>query len=358
MVLILVLINISILAQNIEKEIQFSKQQILPFYWFKKKEHTAYFQGNKKKENYFEGWYFKMVSKNGAAILSVIPGISLPKEGEKPHAFIQIINGLTAETYYYTFSIEEFYFSKKAFAVRIGDNYFSEKQLILNIEKGDSSVNGSVIMTNQIPYAYKKRKPAIMGWYRFVPFMECYHGVVSLNHQLSGRIILYNKVHDFSEGKGYIEKDWGTSMPKAWIWLQSNTFTNINSSLMLSVADIPWLGKSFTGFLGFFYTNNRVYRFATYANSELNILPSTDNTLTIEIQNTKERFVLEIKNGNAGILKAPVAGSMDRRIAESVDAKLKITMFNEDNEIILIDSSEIAGLEAVGDIRSLITKIK
>ena len=48
-----------------------------------------------------------------------------------------------------------------------------------------------------------------MGWYRFVPFMECFHGVVSLNHELEGDFLIENQVFSFDGGKGYIEKDWG-----------------------------------------------------------------------------------------------------------------------------------------------------
>ncbi len=46
-----------------------------------------------------------------------------------------------------------------------------------------------------------------MGWYRFLPFMECYHGVISLTHNLKGKIIVDNKIFAFENGKGYIEKD-------------------------------------------------------------------------------------------------------------------------------------------------------
>ena len=48
----------------------------------------------------------------------------------------------------------------------------------------------------------------IMGWYYKLPFMECYHGVVSLNHDLKGSLNLNNIHYHFDDGKGYIEKDW------------------------------------------------------------------------------------------------------------------------------------------------------
>ena len=95
-------------------------------------------------KNYFEGWYFKMVSPDGASILSVIPGISLSQNGEEQHAFIQIIDGKTANTFYYEFPIEDFHFSKDKFAVRIGKNFFSEDCLILDIHNATTNIKGEV----------------------------------------------------------------------------------------------------------------------------------------------------------------------------------------------------------------------
>ena len=62
---------------ELNKEIQFSKHRFLPFYGLKKSGNTTIFQGNNKKKNYFEGWYFKMVGQDGESIISVIPGIAL-----------------------------------------------------------------------------------------------------------------------------------------------------------------------------------------------------------------------------------------------------------------------------------------
>jgi len=120
-------------AQSLQKEINFSEHKWLPGYGFKKISHPEIFQGNKKKKNYFEGWYFKMVSEDGSSILSIIPGIALSKSGKEQHAFIQIIDGKTAKTNYYSFPIEKFAFSQKEFAIKIEQNYFSEDKIILNL---------------------------------------------------------------------------------------------------------------------------------------------------------------------------------------------------------------------------------
>jgi len=360
LVCVLLCIATSVLrAQELKKEIQYVQHKYLPFYNLKKTFNTTIFQGNKRRRNYFEGWYFKMVSQDGTSILSIIPGISLSSDGQEQHAFIQTINGITAETNYYSFPIEEFSFSRKDFAIKIGNNYFSKDSIELNLKDNDSVVSGKIKMSNTVAYeSGRLLNPGIMGWYRFVPFMECYHGVVSLTHELNGKLTVNNNDYVFDEGKGYIEKDWGSSMPSSWIWMQSNNFTHAGSSFMLSIANIPWQKKSFTGFLGFFYHNNKIHHFATYRPTKLNLEIDDSNELKIHIENRKNAFVLNVRSNRTGLLKAPVKGLMDRRIPESIDAIVTITMMDKKGNIILRDSSTISGLEMVGDYHSLSKTIK
>ncbi|MDY0197703.1 MAG: hypothetical protein RBR68_07795, partial [Tenuifilaceae bacterium] len=75
------------------------------FYGSKQLWNPEYFQGFKKTKNYFEGWYFKVVSASGNHRYAFIPGISL---GADPHSFVQVIDGKTGETQYHRFAIEEF----------------------------------------------------------------------------------------------------------------------------------------------------------------------------------------------------------------------------------------------------------
>ena len=338
-----------------EKHVNFKNRKEVTFYRHKKKKNSDLFQGNKEDKNYFEGWYFKMVSKDGNSILSVIPGISLSKNGDRQEAFIQIIDGKNATTAYYRYPIETFSFSKNRFAVQIENNFFCEDSICLNIENNSSSVKGKVYMSNQVKLTKKKKEKTIgiMGWYRSVPFMECYHGVVSLNHDLKGNIQKDQQHYNFDEGLGYIEKDWGKSMPSSWIWMQTNNFSNPNTSFMISVAEIPWLGSSFTGFLGFILYDGIPIRFGTYTNAKLLIENSDVNKLKITIVNKKKTIVVETSRQSTGFLKAPVNGSMDRRIAEGIDAQLTLKISDKDGNTLFNDSSEITGLELVGNIENL-----
>ena len=328
----------------------FKSHPFVPRYDLRKLKDTSMFQGNRRRKKYFEGWYFKMVSPDGASILSVIPGISLSQNGEEQHAFIQIIDGKTANTFYYEFPIEDFHFSKDKFAVRIGKNFFSEDCLILDIHNATTNIKGEVQMSNHVYLSRKKdKKKSIMGWYRFVPFMECYHGVVSLNHTLKGAITKDHITYNFDNGVGYIEKDWGKSMPSSWIWIQSNNFDSERTSFMLSIANIPWLGSSFTGFLGFFLNDNSVHQFGTYTHAQIHVETTNSETIKIIITDKVHTYYIETYRDKSGLLKAPVKGSMDRRIAESVDAVLKLTVVDKNKKLIFQDTTSVAGLEIVGD---------
>lgn len=347
-------VMVPIFAQPSTPDLHYSNHRWRPGYDTRKIGNTIIFQGNNKKRNYFEGWYFKMVSADGSAIMSVIPGIALSKDGKEQHAFVQVIDGKTAQTRYYSYPVEEFWFARDGFAVKVGNNYFSKDRISLDLKDDSTSLSGSVSMSNRVEYTTNDWiNPGIMGWYRFVPFMECYHGVVSLTHNLSGTLTTDATTFDFTGGKGYIEKDWGSGMPSAWIWMQSNHFSNPTSSLMLSVATIPWLGSSFNGFLGFFYHEGTTYHFATYRRSKLKLEVIDDSRVQLKIVSRDHTLLIEAKSNNAGMLHAPVEGVMDRRIPESIDAEVKVTLLNRKGDVVVSDSSSVTGLEMVGDYRRL-----
>ena len=129
------------------------------------------------------------------------------------------------------------------------------------------------------PWPVTLRSPGIMDWYAFVPFMECYHGVLSFDHEIRGLLAVDGQAVDFHGGRGYIEKDSGQAFPRAWIWLQTNHFGQPDICLTASVARIPWLGTAFRGFIVGFWWNGRLYRFATYTGAQVERLEVTRITL-------------------------------------------------------------------------------
>ena len=67
-------------------------------------------------------------------------------------------------------------------------------------------------------------KPNIMGPFSYIPFMECNHAILSMENTVEGVININNDKINFHNNIGYIEKDWGYSFPKNYIWCQGNNF--------------------------------------------------------------------------------------------------------------------------------------
>jgi len=306
------------------------------------------FQGNLKMKNYFEGWYFKHVSMDLKHVYSFIPGVSLTDKD--PHAFLQVINGITGRSEYISYPLNEFEWDKKKLYLRVGNSVFTEKNITLQITNENIKVEGQLKYTNAVKYPVSLFSPGIMGWYSFVPLMECKHGIVSVNHDLNGSITINDDPIDFSGGKGYIEKDWGTSFPEAWLWIQANNFTDHNTSFNFSVAKIPWRGKFFIGFIAFLYYKRKFFLFSTYKNSRISEINHSGETINVTLKNHKYLLKVSAIKSTFGELRAPASGDMSRRIKESIDSEVNLSLFDKHNNLIYNDLSKRAGLEVIDKI--------
>jgi len=289
--------------------------------------HPEIFQGSLKSKDYFEGWYFKHVSADLEHAVAFIPGISL--SNEDPHAFIQFIDGIGRKSAYFRYDLDSFESETKSFRVKIGNSDFSENKIHLKLNNEEFNIEGTLEYSGNIRLKKSFLMPGIMGWYTYVPKMECNHGVVSINHTITGEVSVNGTVNDFTGGAGYIEKDWGTSFPESWIWLQCNNFETRGVSLMVSIAKIPWRGRYFIGLIAFLSVNEKTEIFATYNGAEIISLKKLDSNATeIIIKKREKRLSINILENGSATIVAPVKGEMTKMIRESLDAEVA---FNYDD---------------------------
>lgn len=215
-----------------------------------------------------------MVSADESQKVAIIPGVIL---GEDAHAFVQVLDGVDGTTAYHTFPIQQFKAEHLHFALEIGENCFDGSRLTLDIERSEGQVSGEIQfgLLNLLPVTLLS--PGIMGWYAWVPRLECYHGVLSFDHSLQGTLTLNGKMMNFSGGRGYIEKDWGQAFPAAKVWFQSNHFGGPSACITASVALIPWIGHAFRGFIVGLWLGGKLYRFATYSGARIESLQIFDD---------------------------------------------------------------------------------
>lgn len=308
--------------------------------------------------SYFEGWYCKVVSADRATRLAVIPGVYVSAAADVREAFVQVLDGGSRQAHYHRFELDEFVADPRRFDVRVGPNRFTDQGMHLELPgcRGDVSYLAPLAR-----WPVTLASPGAMGWYAWLPTMQCYHGVISLDHKLAGGLQLNGRSVDLTGGRGYLEKDWGQTFPSAYLWLQSNHFELVGASLVLSIALIPWRGRSFRGFIAALRLpagspGAGLHRMATYTGA---------HTVSLEIAGQEARWIGRARDGSqlsvvansghpAGLLYAPIRTQMHQRVAESLSAQLTVEFRDRAGTVLFRDVGDCGGYEAHGPLSRLL----
>jgi hypothetical protein len=286
------------------------------FYSLRKLYHPEFYQGPRRTARYFEGWYYKAVVDGKA--FAVIPGVS--RAADDPHAFIQRIDGEKGESWYHRYPLDSFAYRKDEFEITIGPNRFALDGY--NVELPDFTCSFATDGFHGWPTSLFS--PGTMGWYSFVPFMECKHGVIV------------------------------RSFPNAWIWLQSNHFqddadsaqSRPATSVTCSIGNVPFVGGAFTGFLAAFLLDGRLHRFTTYTGSKLTHMQVDDDAVFLRISDPVKSLEIEARREAGATLAAPAQGVMSGRITETIRSSVIVTL-EMDGRQVFNGTGIHAGLEVV-----------
>jgi tocopherol cyclase len=308
------------------------------------------YHGLNKKPPFFEGWYYKLVSADESYKVAIIPGVIL---GQDAHAFVQVLDGVDGTTAYPMFPVTDFRAYDRHFAIDIGENRFDDSHLYLALNSPQCHLTGEIHLGALNPWPVTWLLPGIMGWYAWVPRMECYHGVLSFSHSLQGTLTLNGKVMDFSGGRGYIEKDWGQSFPEAWVWCQSNHFAGKDACITASVAIIPWTGHAFRGFIVGLWLDGKLHRFATYSGARIESLQIYDDHVDWVLKNRQQRLFLKACRVQGGLLRGPTRLGMGQRVLETLNATVQVRLETLEGALIFEGVGAHTGLEVMGDLPRL-----
>lgn len=298
------------------------------------------YHGTSKSRPYFEGWYFKQASANGA--FSVIPGIFRAVDPNDDYAFIQVIFSKPAQSFFIRYPANLFCCHPHCFELRIGSSFFSMDSIQLDIK--EIVLKASLCFSGHIPIKKSLLCPSIMGPFAYLPGMQCNHGVLSLHHHVNGYVRCGTRQLVYENADGYIEKDWGSAFPQSWIWMQCST---ADASFMCAAASIPIGTLHFTGLIGILRIKKVQFRFMTYTGARLLSITVNHNILTASVRRGRYRLSISAKSDSFGNLKAPTEQGMNRVIKESIDANYDIEL-RRGNNVIYSAHFDNGGLEISG----------
>lgn len=243
------------------------------------------------KKNHFQGYYFKHSTEDLSIsfIVGEAGGLS----------FIQAVTNDKS----YNFNFKEIQIGEK---ILIGENIFSTKGIKIRLP----NINGDIEYGSLTPINYN-----ILGPFALIP-MECKHFIISMSHNLKGKMNIERKEIDFSKGRGYIEGDYGKSFPKRYVWLHSNMFKK-DISVMAAIATVPIFKSKIMGCIAIVNYNSKEYRFATYLGAEI----AEYGNKKIILRQGKYTLEIEIIANEGHKLYSPKNGSMTDIIRESNSSK-------------------------------------
>lgn len=327
-----------------------------PLAFYRGVRHPEAFHGTGKTNNFFEGWYIKLVSADKTQRWAVIPGIfrGLKSSGDKSvdQAFVQVLDGNTGRSWFHEFPLDAFSADTEKFDVTVGGNHFDSHGVTLDLPQLRGTMSYATALD---PWPVTLSSPGIMGWYGLVPFMECFHGIVSFGHELQGTLAVEGSEKSFDSGRGYIEKDWGRGFPSGYVWLQSNHFeSDPEASFVGSVAIIPWLGSAFRGYIVGLKHSGKLHKWTTYNRSKESLLKIDDSHVTWELAGPDGSLELKAERVAGGLLHAPLRTAMHQRVEETMLASVSVRHIAPSGEVLFESVGDCAAMEVFGDLERLL----
>jgi hypothetical protein len=219
----------------------------------------------------------------------------------------------------------------------LGRNRFSLHGIDVDLD----DFNAHLKIEHAVRWPSNLLSPSSMGWYSFMRIMECYHGIIVLDADIRGTVNGSLR----SGGRFYLEKDWGTSFPKSWVWMQSNSFST-RASLTCSVARVPFRGTEFTGFIIGLYTGGKLYSFTTYNGSKLLAIEYDDDSVSFTVQRGSRVIQFQACREAGAELASPLQGEMTGRIEETLGSEITVEL-DENGSRLFTGRGSYAGLEVI-----------
>lgn len=298
------------------------------------------FRKKDSKHPYFEGYYFKFINDRKEVVI-LIAGISI--SSTEKYSFIQVASNYEEDVVLYKFPLTDLKYSEDSFNFKIGNNEFGRNKISISVD----DISAEIQLKNGIQWKRSFINPNIMGFLSFVPRVECKHDVITIDTEVTGYIELAKHKIAFKKGDGYIEKNWGSSFPKNYMWLHANQFKNSQLSVQFALAKPKWLFLRPQVYIGY-VMNGKIIHYGTHRLSLVRARSDKDCIL-ITINKLNYKILIKVWNNSPVNLIGPKKGVLKSKIAEYLNSNVQLTVMKKKlfkkNEEIIRDTSKLSTTE-------------
>lgn len=297
---------------------------------------------NKNKPHQFDGKYYKIKVDELDKHLIIIQGVNY-KDRE---CFVQYAFEGDFKSKYHSFSISKL--ETKDDVVYLENNIFAKN--LMHIELPELHLTANF---QNLDLTKDSEKVSTMGVLKNIPFVQCKHEIISLSRKCDLSINNFNDINLNSKGEIYIERNWGKSFPKEYLWIHCyDQIDGESFEFQFAVAKPKFLGLRPKVHLGILNFKNKTYNFGLQRKTKVRLIDynSLNNTLSFVIDGKDFQIVCSLNQGFFTEFLSPGKNGMSGKILESLNSNLTLNFANGINKFQLTSknvSSELVNIQGL-----------
>ena len=330
------------------------------------------------KTQYFEGWYYRLTLPEIKQTFAFMYSIEDPLgNGANSGGAVQIL-GINEEYIYRVFPNVNHFFAAKDnlsfghwgktktnlktkpailpasdFAESIDEGY----QATATLNQGsiyDPVHNQYCRWQYQIQPQYgwgnRDQPQSTAGLLSYLPIFEPGWQITMAHGLATGYVEWQGKQYQFENAPVYSEKNWGSSFPQKWFWLNGNSFEeSIDLALTAAggIRQVLWWQEE-VALIGIHY-QGKFYEFAPW-NSQVSWQIEPWGKWRVEGKSRSFTVILEGETELTGTyVRTPTAKGLVFNCRDTTQGKLKLQLRSNSGAIIVEASTNLAGLEVGGE---------
>lgn len=195
----------------------------------------------------------------------------------------------------------------------------------------------------------RQLQQATAGWLSYLPIFDPGWQITMAHGLATGWIEWQGTLYQFTDAPAYSEKNWGSSFPQKWFWLNCNSFSHQPDLALTAgggIRQILWWQEE-VALIGIHY-QGKFYEFAP-GNSEISWQIESWGKWQMQGISSEYRITLTGETDLPGTyVRTPTAQGLIFNCRDTTNGKLHLELCDRHGNIIVAASSNLAGLEIGG----------
>ena len=336
--------------------------------------HSGY-HWNRIASQYFEGWYFRLTLPKLRQTFAFMYSIEDPA-GSQPNSggAVQIL-GIDEAYLCRSFpDVSQFFADRNSLNFghwgkthhqlepRLLSTAEFSRQIIEGYQAGTNFNQGSIYDPKRNDYCHwqyqirpiygwgnpQQLQQSTAGWLSFLPILEPGWQITMAHGLATGWIQWQGKKYFFADASAYSEKNWGSSFPQKWFWLNCNSFESETLALTAGggIRQVLWWQEE-VALIGIHY-RGKFYEFAPW-NSQVSWQIEPWGSWQLQGRSDDYRVIIEGKTNLLGTyVRTPTAKGLVFNCRDTTKGELNLVLTTRNGQKIVETSSNLAGLEIGG----------